>query len=157
MKNKKSKHIVVFILGMMAYAVGSFLISSFILMDRPEKSGTIEDWEQICFRVEKGNVYASVSPKGCYSTSCTRPRFQTGTAIVNQEEIRLETTFALSKNSRFPLPCVDNCAGGGSVQFNLGSLTPNEYTVWFRNDEVGHLKVFSGRSTPSQCFNNEDS
>jgi hypothetical protein len=99
---------------------------------------------------------AAVSPKGCFSTTCTRPTLQAGTAIFDRQErlIRLETRFVLVETSRFPLPCIENCAGGGTVQFKLGNLIPNDYEVWFREKKVGELKIFSGRPTPRQCFEN---
>jgi len=141
---------------MVTFAVGSFIVSTFIIVERPEKDGIIEDWEQICFWPDVGGIYATVSPQGCYSTSCTWPKLQAGTAIVQRQDYRieLETRFVLEETSRFPLPCIDNCAGGGTVQFKLGSLIPNVYDVWFRDEKVGELMVFSGRPTPRQCFEN---
>lgn len=150
------KNILIFILGMLIFAVGSFIVSTFIFVERPVKDGLIEDWEQICFWSDIGGIFASVSPKGCYSTSCTIPKLQAGTAIVDvqQSKIQIETSFVLVETSRYPLPCIENCAGGGTVQFHLGDLIPNDYAVWFRDDEVGRLMIYSGRPTPRQCMEN---
>lgn len=150
------KNVLLLILGMLIFAVGSFIVSTFIFVERPVKDGFIEDWEQICFWSDQGGIYASVSPKGCYSTSCTIPKLKTGTAIVDvqQYKIQLDTSFVLVETSRFPLPCIENCAGGGTVQFHIGDLTPNDYAVWFRDDEVGRLMIYSGRPTPRQCMEN---
>lgn len=150
------KNILLLILGMLIFAVGSFIVSTFIFVERPVKDGLIEDWEQICFWSDIGGLFASVSPKGCYSTSCTIPKLQAGTAIVDvqQSKIQIETSFVLVETSRFPLPCIENCAGGGTVQFHLGDLIPNDYAVWFRDDEVGRLMIYSGRPTPRQCMEN---
>lgn len=150
------KSIIIFILGMLTFAIGSFVFSTFILVERPRNGGIIEDWERICFWPDEGGVYAAISPKGCFSTTCTKPILQSGTAIVNvqKNEIQLESRFVLVETSRFPLPCTDNCAGGGTVQFNLGDLIPNNYDVWFRDEKVGELKIFSGIPTPQQCFEN---
>ena len=154
---KQGRSIFVFILGMLTFAVGYFLVSTFIIVEKPTQDGIIEDWGQICFWPDAGGLYASVSPKGCYSTSCTRPKLQTGTAIVDVQnrEIRLEARFVLVKSSRFPLPCIDNCSGGGIVQFKLDSLIPNDYEVWFGGLKIGDLMIFSGRPTPRQCFENK--
>ncbi len=150
------KNILLLILGMLIFAVGSFIVSTFIFVERPAKDGLIEDWEQICFWSDIGGLFASVSPKGCYSTSCTIPKLQAGTAIVDvqQSKIQIETSFVLVETSRYPLPCIENCAGGGTVQFHLGDLIPNDYAVWFRDDEVGRLMIYSGRPTPRQCMEN---
>ena len=74
-------------------AVGSFLVSTFIIAERPTKAGTVEDWGQICFWPDVDGLYASVSRKGCYSTSCTRPILQAGTAVVDiqNRKIQVET------------------------------------------------------------------
>jgi hypothetical protein len=155
-KSSRLWGILVFLLGMMTFAFGYFIVSTFFIVERPTPGGIIEDWGRICFWPDEGGIYAAVSPKGCYSTSCTRPTLQVGTAIVDRQDniIQLETRFVLVETSRFPLPCAENCAGGGTVQFNLGSLLPNAYEVWFRNEKVGELMVYSGRPTPRQCFEN---
>jgi hypothetical protein len=46
---KQGRSILVFKLGILTFAVGSFLVSTFILVERPTKDGIIEDWGQICF------------------------------------------------------------------------------------------------------------
>ena len=149
------KNVVIFILGMLVFSVGSFFVRTFVFVKRPEPSGIIEDYEQICFWPDEGGIYAAISPKGCYSTTCTRPTLQAGTAIVDVQDykIKLESRFVLVEASRFPLPCIENCAGGGTVQFNLGNLIPNDYKLWFRDEMVGELMIYSGRETPRQCIN----
>ena len=156
MRHLRLKNVLVFVLGMLTFAVGSFIVTTFFIVERPTKDGIIEDWGQICILPGERGIVAAVSPKGCYSTSCTRPKLQAGTATVDvrQRKIQLETRFVLVEASRFPLPCIDNCAGGGSVQFKLGDLIPNDYEVWFRDEKVGEFMVFSDRPTPRQCFEN---
>jgi hypothetical protein len=156
MNRSRVKIIFVFILGMLTFAVGSFVVSTFIFVERPTMDGIIEDWERICFWPDEEGIRAAVSPKGCYSTTCTSPKLQAGTAIVDMQDytIQLETRFVLEETSRFPLPCIENCAGGGTVQFNLGNLIPNDYEVRFRGNKIGHLMIYSGRPTPRQCFEN---
>lgn len=158
MKRPKVKSCIVFILGMLTFAIGWFFVSTFVFVKRPTPPGIVEDWERICFWSAEGGIVASVSPKGCYSPTCTRPTMQSGTAIVDAQnyQIQLETRFSLVETSRFPLPCVENCEGGGTILFNLGPLVPNEYGVLFRGKEVGELMVFSGRVTPRQCFDNPE-
>ena len=154
MKKFSWKNILIFILGMLVFAVGSFFVRTFVFMRRPEPSGIIEDFEQICFWSDQGGVFAAVAPRGCFPTYCTNPKLQAGTAIVNLQDynIQFETRFLLEKTSRFPFPCADNCTGGGTVHFNLGPLVPNIYDVWFRNEKVGELNIYSGRVTPRQCI-----
>lgn len=156
MKSPIHKSIFVFVLGMITFAVGSFIASTFIFVERPTPAGVIYDYKRICFWADVDGINAAVSPKGCYSTTCTKPKYQAGTAIVDAQEykIQLETQFVLVETSRFPLPCIENCAGGGTVNFNLGALIPNDYEVWFRDKKVGELMVFSGLPTPRQCFEN---
>lgn len=153
----REKNIFTFTLGMLTFAVGYFIATTFIFVERPTPEGIIEDWGQICFWPDEDGLYAAVSPKGCFSTTCTAPKLQVGTAIIDTQnnQIKLETRFVLANTSRFPLPCTDNCSGGGSVQFKLDQLIPNEYEVWFRNEKVADIQVYSGRPTPRQCFENK--
>jgi hypothetical protein len=67
-------------------------------------------------------------------------------------EIRIETRFLLAETSRFPLPCVENCMGGGRIDFNLGVLEVGDHDLWHGDEFLGKLKVFSGLPTPRQCF-----
>lgn len=153
MLKHRANHVFIFILGMLTFAVGSWLLSTFIFVERPVKNGVIEDWDQICFRQDQDGIYVTISPKGCYSTSCTSPKLQASTAVIDlqNQKIQLDARFVLVKTSRFPLPCAENCLGG-DVQFKLDQLIPNDYEVWFRQDKVGEVKIFSGRPTPLQCF-----
>jgi hypothetical protein len=154
MNRRVLKQVLVFILGMLTFAVVYFIVTTFIIVERPTMEGIIEDWERICFWPDEGGIYAAVSPRGCFSTTCTRPVLKEGTATIDHQsrEIQLETRFVLTETSRFPLPCIENCAGGGTVQFVLKDLIPNDYDIWFRDEKVGTLMVFSGRPTPRQCF-----
>lgn len=153
MTRLKAKTVLVFVLGMLTFAIGSWLLSTFIFVEGPTKDGIIEDWDQICIRHDPDGFYVKVSPKGCHSTSCTYTKLQTSTAIVDLQNqiIRLDAHFVLVETSRFPLPCIENCPGG-DVQFKLDQLIPNDYEVWFRENKVGEVKIFSGRPTPQQCF-----
>jgi len=153
MARVRANQVAAFILGMLTFAIGAWVVSTFFPIERPARSGIIEDWDQICLRQEQDGIYVAISPKGCYSTSCTSPRLQTSTAIVDlqNQKIQLDARFVLAKTSRFPLPCIENCLGG-NLQFKIDGLVPNDYLVWFRDDQVGEVKIFSGRPTPEQCF-----
>ena len=131
MKHHKGKYVLIFILVVLTFGVTSLLVSNLILVERPTQEGIIEDWGQICFWPDVDGLSASVSPKGCYSTTCTSPKLQVGTAIVDVQnrKIQLETRFVLVKASRFLFPCVENCNGGGAVQFIMEPLIPDDYAT----------------------------
>jgi hypothetical protein len=148
MKHKNLKYAMTFLLGMLTLAVGYLLVSVFGGLRRPTPLGTIEDYEAICFRYDdQGSIQASISPKGCYSTSCTRQVSQAGSAVINQDQfhISFKSRFVLAETSRFLLPCTENCAGGGTIHFDLVKgpiLVPIEsgqITVLLRHtDRVAH-------------------
>lgn len=153
MSHRKARTILAFILGMLSFAIGAGLWSTFIAVERPSKRGLVADWDQICFWQDQDGIYVAISPQGCYSTSCTSTKLQASTAVIDLQnhKIRLDARFVLAQTSRFPLPCIDNCLGG-NVQFKMNDVVPNDYSVWFGEDRVGEIKIFSGRPTPRQCF-----
>ena len=77
--------IIVFFLGMLTFAVGFFLVSVFGVSRRPTQNGIVEDYGSICFWYDDlGSMQASVSPKGCYSTTCTRPISKSGSVVIER-------------------------------------------------------------------------
>jgi len=157
MKRVGWKYILMFVLGMLTVIIGYILFSVFQGFSRPTPMGIVEDYGSICFWYDdQGSIRALVSPLGCYSTTCTRPVSQVGSAVLDQDQyqIHIESSFVLAEDSRFPLPCTENCSGGGTVNFDLGELQVGEYEVLFRGEEVGNLNVYSGRPTPRQCIEN---
>lgn len=157
MKRGGVRTALVFILGMLTFALSYFIYTIFINPERPTMEGVVENWGKICFWYDDmGSIQASVSPEGCYSTTCTLPVQQVGSAIVNEQDFKIdiETRFVLKETSRFPLPCIENCEGGGTVRFDLGGLAVGDYEVRFRDEKIGDLMIFSGRPTPRQCFEN---
>jgi hypothetical protein len=149
------KNFVAFILGMLTLAVLALVYSTFVKLKKPDPGMTLENRGEICFRVDdQGGMLASVSPEGCFSTTCTRQVQKVGKVIIDHQhfELRFETRFVLAEASRFPLPCIDNCSGGGTIDFNLGMLEVGDYSVWHGEERVGTLMVFSGLPTPRQCF-----
>lgn len=125
---------------------------------KPTPMELVEDYGMICFWIDdQGKMQSSVSPKGCFSPTCTRIVSQSGSAVVDglRKEINFVTSFSLVETSRFPLPCVENCSGGGMIQLDLGELSVGTYGIFFRGDRVGELNIFSGLPTPRQCFENQ--
>jgi hypothetical protein len=147
----------IFLLGMLTFAVGYLVFNITVGIRRPTQAGIVEDYSSICFWYdERGSMQASISPQGCYSPTCTHQVSQTGSAVIDQDkfQIHLESRFVLAKTSRFLLPCIENCFGGGTVNFDLGELQVGKYEVWFRDEMAGELNVFSGLPTPRQCLEN---
>jgi hypothetical protein len=155
MKFLDRKSILFFALGMLTLGVIIVLYSVFFNVKTPEPGMTVENRGEICFRVdENGDMIASISPEGCFSTTCTRQVQKVGKVTIDHRdfELRFETRFVMAETSRFPLPCIDNCSGGGMIDFNLGMLEVGDYLVWHGEERVGKLMVFSGLPTPQQCF-----
>lgn len=157
MKQNRWKYILVFALGMLTLASGYLLLSVFGGLRRPTPAVIVEDYGSICFWYDdQGSMQASVSPKGCFSTTCTRRVSQAGSTVINQDQFQIfiKSRFVLAETSRFPLPCTENCSGGGTVHFDLGSLKVGQYEVWYGEEFAGELNVFSGLPTPRQCISN---
>jgi hypothetical protein len=155
MKSVRAKYVLMFILGMITLAFGYLLITIFGGIRRPTPPIVVEDYKEMCFWYDdQGSMQVSITPLGCFSPTCTRPISQSGTALVDQDQyrIRLDAGFILAETSRFPLPCVESCSGGGLVQLNLGELQVGQYEVRYRNELAGELNVFSGLPTPRQCL-----
>lgn len=151
------KHVLMFMLGMLTVIIGYILFSVFQGFSKPTPMGIVEDYGSICFWYDdQGSMQAAVSPLGCYSTTCTRPVLQAGSAVIDQDQfqIRVVSRFVLADTSRFPLPCTENCSGGGTVNFDLGELQVGQYEVWYGDDIAGELNVYSGLPTPRQCIEN---
>lgn len=155
MKAVNRKTVIVFVLGMLTFAVGAVLYTVFLNPRRPEPPITVENRGEICFWIDdEGDMIASVSPEGCFSPGCTHQAQKVGRVIVDKWNFKLsfETTFVLTETSRFPFPCIDDCSGGGTINFNLGMLDVGDYSVWLGNENIGKLMVFSGLPTPRQCL-----
>jgi hypothetical protein len=155
MKAVNRKTVVVFVLGMLTFAVGAVLYTVFLNVRRPEPAIIVENRGEICFQVDDvGEMIASVSPEGCFSPGCTHQIQTVGRVTVDRWgfELNFETRFVLAETSRFPFPCIDDCFGGGTINFNLGMLDVGDYSVWLGDENVGNLMVFSGLPTPRQCL-----
>ena len=152
----KFRAMIWFALGMLAFALGAFIVTTFFLPTGPEQGGIIQDWGEICIWQDVGGITLTISPRGCYSSTCTQIKQQTGSAVIDlqNQKIILNARFVLVETSRFPLRCTGDCFGGGRVQFSFTQLIPNDYTLWYVDQEVGLVNIFSGRTTPRQCFTN---
>ena len=143
-------------LGMLTFALGAFIFNSFFPLLRPEQGGIIDDWGEICVYQDVDGINLTISPKGCTSSTCTQIDQQVGIMVVDLQDrkISVDARFVLLETSRFPLPCTENCLGGERIRFVLSNLIPNDYMLWFGDQRVGEMSIFSGRSTPRQCFTN---
>ena len=155
MKPLNRKTILVFILGMLIFAVGAVLYTVFLNPRRPEPPIIVENLGEICFWVDDvGDMIASVSPEGCFSPGCTQQVQKVGRVVVDRWnfELHFETRFVLAETSRFPFPCIDECVGGGTINLHLGMLDVGDYSVRLGDENIGKLMVFSGLPTPRQCL-----
>jgi len=150
------KIMIPFVLGMVTFAFGAFVFKTFLFTTKPTQDRIIDDWGQICLEHDVDGITLTISPKGCFSSTCTQVRQQVGTAVIDVQNrsIFVDARFVLLKTTRFPPPCAKDCFGGGRIRFNLSNLVPNDYTLWFSNQKIGEVSVFSGRTTPRQCFTN---
>jgi hypothetical protein len=154
------EYALVFLLGMFTLAIGYLVLVVFGGIRKPTPMEVVEDYGMICFwSGDQGHLQASVSPKGCFSPTCTRAISQSGSAVVDEQryEIHFVTSFSLVKTSRFLLPCVENCSGAGLIQLDLGELPVGQYDILFRDERIGELNIYSGLPTPRQCIENEAS
>ena len=60
----KGKTIFVFVLGMVTFAVGYFIVKPFVIVERPTINGLIQDWERICFWLDDGAFTLMFLQKG---------------------------------------------------------------------------------------------
>jgi len=127
-----------------------------ILFRHPEQGIVVRERAEVCFRLssEAAHVLASVTPSDCYSMRCTVPYQMAGTAVLDQRAFRLEfeTTFRLSESRPFLLGCGRDCAGGGSLEFDLGMLEVGLYRVFLWDSYLGDLSVTSGLPWRDQCL-----
>lgn len=122
---------------------------------RPEPGSVIDNKGEICFRTdEAGHMRASISPEGCYSTNCTRQVQKVGSVVLDRRnfEIRFDAHFTLAEEKSFLIPCIDNCLGGGTIDFDLGILDVGLYSVWLGDRTIGELSVTSGLPPRDQCL-----
>ncbi len=115
----------------------------------PGDAIVIQNEGYICFHEFENSleVRGYFNPKGCFSSSCTRPIQQT-------VDIKVDTTrFAIQFNTLFVLidpyavqgkprgsyVCTEDCGGAGSVQFDIGDLERGTYSVWLGERNLGQI------------------
>ena len=128
---------------------------------KPEPGIQVRERTSICFRLsedahplEDAHIHALAAPADCFSMRCTRVYQKSGTAVLDQEAHRLdfETAFILSETKPLLGGCTPDCAGGGTLDFDLGPLEPDIYDVYLWGDMIGELSVTSGLPWRDQCL-----
>jgi hypothetical protein len=129
----------------------------------PNNVVIIQNEGYICFHEIENSLEARgyFIPKGCFSSSCTRPIRQTIDIMVDtaQFAIRFNTLFVLidpyaaQGKPRGSYACTDDCGGAGSIQFDIGDLERGTYSVWLGERNLGQISfppnIITGRDI---CF-----
>ncbi len=120
--------------------------------DAPQLSGdplAIQNEGYICFREydDALHVEGYFIPKGCFSSSCTRP-------IQQSVDIKVDTTrftirfntlfvvidpFAAQGLERGSYACTEDCAGAGIIKFVIGDVDRGTYAVWLGERNLGQI------------------
>jgi hypothetical protein len=100
-------------------------------------------------------------PKGCFSSSCTRPIQQSIDIKVDTASfaIRFNTLFvvidpfAAQRLQRGSYACTEDCGGAGIIKFEIGDVERGNYTVWLGERNLGRIsfppETITGRDS---CF-----
>lgn len=140
-----------FVLGVMLLCLSSCAV----IFGRPEPAISVREDVVLCFRQSpQAHVIAEVQPATCYSVRCTKQIQSTGTAMLDQGEFQIHfaPSFQFSETKPFLLPCMDDCAGGGRLTFDLGVLDVGLYQVYVWDRAMGELSVTSGMPWRDQCL-----
>lgn len=135
--------------------LASLLAGCSAILRRPEPGIEVREKVEICFRQdEQAQLLATARPADCFSMRCTRQNFSSGTAVVAKGASRVDfkVTFNLSPVKAPLVGCGQDCAGGGSLQFNLGPMMPGNYRVYLWDTFLGDLSVTSGLPWHDQCL-----
>ncbi|MGD8732305.1 MAG: hypothetical protein PVH92_10525 [Anaerolineales bacterium] len=125
------------------------------LLRRPEQGIEVNERVEICFQQdEEGHILAIAKPLDCFSMRCTRPYLRSGTAVLDETGSRLdfELTFRLSESKNLLFGCGPDCAGGGTMTFDLGQVPVGLYRVYLWGTYQGELSVTSGLPWHDQCL-----
>lgn len=129
----------------------------------PSNAIVIQNEGYICFREFENSleVQGYFIPKGCFSSSCTRPIQQTVDIKIDtaQFALRFDTLFVLidpyaaQGKPRGSYACTEDCGGAGSIQFEIGDLERGTYSVWLGERNLGQISfppsTITGRDV---CF-----
>ena len=125
----------------------------------------IENQGWVCFNEYDAGTSAlrgTFRPKGCYSSSCTRPLEQKVDVALdgNRSEIRFRTHFTLLDTTvREPEPrsCTADCDGGGRIPFEVSDVKAQSYSVWIGDRNFGTIQVTTSLSiTNAICLGESD-
>ena len=126
-----------------------------VFFRQPEPGMNVSESIELCFRQnDQAHVLATARPSDCFSMRCTHQNYKSGTAVLDVRASRLdfEMTFNLSEEKNLLFGCGGDCAGGGSLQFDLGPLPVGLYAVYLWDAYLGDLSVTSGLPWHDQCL-----
>ncbi|GEM_PF-1947480 len=145
--NPKRSLWLIFVLVALA-GCGSTSTTTFV-SPLPSDAIVVENEGRICFHEFENSleVQGYFVPRGCFSSSCTRPIQQTVHIQVDtaQFALRFNTRFVLidpyaaQGKTRGSYRCTEDCDGAGSIQFEIGDLERGTYSVWLGERNLGQI------------------
>ena len=129
----------------------------------PTGAVVVQNEGYVCFDEFEDSLEVSgyFIPKGCFSSSCTRPvqQFVDIQVDTTQFVIRLSTRFvlvnpyAVQGMPRGSYGCTADCGGAGSIRFEIGDVERGIYSVWLGERNLGQISfppvVITGQD---RCF-----
>lgn len=107
---------------------------------QPDSAIILENEGYICFEEYENSleVRGFFIPKGCFSSTCTRPIQQDiGIQVdTTNMQFRFDTRFVLidpyaaSGKPGGSYECSADCDGAGRIQFEIGDVDRGTYTIW---------------------------
>lgn len=140
---------------MSAFVCALMLNSCAAILGRPEPGIIERERVLVCFRQsEQGHAVVTIRPDACHSMRCAHPEEVSGTALLDRREFRIDFDpyFHFTESKPLFFPCADDCAGAGTLQFDLGVLDVGLYQVHVRDHYLGDLSVTSGLAWVDQCL-----
>jgi hypothetical protein len=118
------------------------------------KRTRIEDAGQVCFMGGPNSVAVrgSFAPRGCYSTSASRPLEQTLSLKVDPDQLRIEFHTSFLIETMLGVIQTTDCSSEGTISFNVGEVDAGVYSIWIGNRNVGKLSLPSTGGTDDRCF-----
>jgi hypothetical protein len=114
----------------------------------------VEDLGEVCFTTPPGylNVTGRFRPRGCYSSSGSRPLEQTLSVKVDPDRFRIEfrTSFLIEITPARSF--TQDCEGGGMMSFEIGDVEQGVYSIWIGDKRVGKLAVPFAGATDQLCL-----
>lgn len=112
----------------------------------PDEAVVVKNEGRVCFEEFDNSLElrGHFSPKGCFSSSCTRPIEQSFVVRVDTEQytIRLYANFVLvDPYGSEPHRCTADCGGAGGIDFDIGDVERGTYSIWLGEMRLGELTV----------------